>query len=112
MRHSIELETIGDRSRAGGLPNLMEVNRCCLEMTRLVGFHDVIATRVVEHGRAVLTEVYAVVEAHQERVGISGIFMSISPVRRIQYDNHIFPMIPALLLTSAEERHVRRKKHT
>lgn len=103
MRHGIELETIADRvrGRVGGRPNLMEVNRCCLEMGRLVGFHGLVATRVEHAGRTVLTEIDAVVKAHQEGVSISEIFVSIRPACRVQYVIYIFPIIPALLLTSA-----------
>lgn len=68
------------------------------------------ATRM-EHGRCVFAEIDAVVKAHQEGVSISGIFVSICPARRVQCVNYIFPMIPALLLTSAGKRDATERRN-
>jgi hypothetical protein len=45
-----------------------------------------------------ITEVDAIVEAHQEGIGISGTFLSICPFSCVQRHgiNYIFPMIPDL----------------
>jgi hypothetical protein len=53
-------------------------------MGRLVGFHGLVATRVEHAGRTVLSEIDAVVKAHQEGVSISEIFVSIRPACRVQ----------------------------
>jgi hypothetical protein len=68
-------------------------------------------TTRVEHGRCVLAEVDAVVKAHQEGVSISGMYVSIFPARRVQCVNYIFPMIPALLLTSAGKRDATERRN-
>ena len=75
-RQRIELETIADRRRAGGRPNLMEVMRRYLES--MLGVHDVIAARV-DHRQSVFAEVDPVVKAHHEGVSISGVSVSIYP---------------------------------
>jgi hypothetical protein len=75
-RQAIELETVADRRRVGGRPNLMKVMRCYFDT--MLGVHGVVVARV-DHRRSVLAEVDPVVKAHHEGVSVSGVFVSIYP---------------------------------
>jgi hypothetical protein len=69
----------------------------------VVEFHELIGIHMEFRAR-VVTKVDAIVEAHQEGIGISGTLLSICAFSCVQGINYIFPMTPDLELTSAGAR--------
>jgi hypothetical protein len=98
--NSIELETIANRGHVVALPILGEGDRCCSGTERWARIHKTLGI-AMGSAEGVVTEVDAIIEAHQKSVGVSGTLVSTGPVRRSERLNHNFPMIPHLFLTSA-----------